>query len=354
MKIMLETKLGFIERDIEIICQKFNAEEEKFDLKKLFLYENEEIKKYDNILSKEILPKIRKKIIQSKINSYKEYKQKFFNNIDYLDIVELFSKFNNLYHLSLYDCLLLMKNEQFFSTEKFFTENNLKSEFKEKDLEPALKLALIRLNEFFKKNTDKIKVFKEFDLDRNGKLSPDEFITALNSLENLELNDNQKYKILNLIDTNKDGIIDINEFIKFINGLKNNIKENEDFNINNILSKKKLDINKIIFSDGSQSKNITDRSIIQNCINYNKNMLNKNNNAFLNYVIILQEDLLNKNDNENIKNEFIKEDPINKGIISVKKFKNILQKKLLNIKKENFIEFINLFLVKQFHHYCFF
>ena len=343
IKSMLQIKLGLIDKEIDFICQMFKAEEEKFDLKKLFLYDNEDIKMYDIILFDEIIPKIKNKINKSQINSYKEYKLKIFNNIDYLDITELFSKFNKLYHISLYNCLLLMKNDQFFSIEKFFSENNLKNEFKEKDYEPGLKLALIKLNDFFKKNNDKIKIFKEFDLDRNGKLSSDEFITALNSLENLELNDNQKYKILNLIDINNDGIIDINEFIKFINNLKNNIKDEGDFNINSILFKKKLDINKIIISDGSQSNNVTDRSIILNCINYNKNMLNKNNNnTFLNYIIILQEDLLNKNDNENIKNEFIKEDPINKGIISVKKFRNILQKKLLNIKKENFIHFINL------------
>ena len=343
MKTLLEIKLGFIERDIEIICQKFNVEDEKFDLKKLFLYENEDIKKYDNILSKEILPKIRKNIIKSKVYSYKEYKLKYFNNIDYLDINELFSKFNNLYNLSLYDCLLLMKNEQYFSTEKFFTENNLKSEFKEKDIEPALKLALIRLNEFFKKNTDKIKVFKEFDLDRNGKISSDEFIIALNSFENLELNDNQKYKILNLIDINKDGQIDINEFIKFINNLKNNINDEGEFNLNVITQKKKIDLNlSNINSELNQSNIITDRSMIQNNINYNKNILKQNNDTFLNYVIILQEGLLEKNNNDNIQNDFIKEDPMNNGIISQKKFKDILKKNLFNIKKENFNDFINL------------
>ena len=236
-----------------------------------------------------------------------------------------------------------MKNEQYFSTEKFFTENNLKSEFKEKDIEPALKLALIRLNEFFKKNTDKIKVFKEFDLDRNGKISSDEFIIALNSFENLELNDNQKYKILNLIDINKDGQIDINEFIKFINNLKNNINDEGEFNLNVITQKKKIDLNlSNINSELNQSNIITDRSMIQNNINYNKNILKQNNDTFLNYVIILQEGLLEKNNNDNIQNDFIKEDPMNNGIISQKKFKDILKKNLFNIKKENFNDFINL------------
>ena len=343
IKSMLQTKLGFIDKDIELFCQKFYGEEEKFDLKKLFLYDNPDIKKYDIILYDEILPKIIKKINKSKISSYKEYKLKIFNNIDYLDICELFSKFNLLYNISLYNCLLLMKNDQFFSTEKFFTENNLKEEFKEKDFEPALKLALIRLNEYFKKNNDKIKIFKEFDLDRNGKLSSDEFITALNTLENLELNDNQKFKILNLIDINKDGNIDINEFIKFINNLKNNINEEGEINLNSVYPKKKIDINlSNINSETNQSNIITDRSIIQNNINYNKNILKNNNNTFLNYIIILQEDLLSKDNKDSLQNEFVKEDPINKGIISIKKFKNILKKKLFNIKKENFNELINL------------
>ena len=341
---ILETKLGFIDKDIDLICKSFNAEEGKFNLKKLFLYENDDIKKYDNILNDEIIPKIRNKIKRSQINSYKEYKLKIFNNVDYLDICELFSKFNTLYNISLYNCLLLMKNEQFFSTEKFFTETNLKDEFKVKDIEPALKLALIRLNDFFKKNKDKIKVFKEFDLDRNGKLSSDEFITALNSFENLNLNDSQKYKILNLVDTNNDGIIDINEFIKFVNDLKNNINEEGEINLNSILFKKKLNlnINKIMKSEGSQSNLITDRSQIQNNINYNKNILKQNNDIFLNYIIILQEDLLYKNDNDNIEKEFKNEDPVNKGIISVKKFKNILKKKLLNIKNDIINKFIEL------------
>ena len=126
---LLETKLGFIDKDIDLICKSFNAEEGKFNLKKLFLYENDDIKKYDNILNDEIIPKIRNKIKRSQINSYKEYKLKIFNNVDYLDICELFSKFNTLYNISLYNCLLLMKNEQFFFTDKFFTETNLKDEF---------------------------------------------------------------------------------------------------------------------------------------------------------------------------------------------------------------------------------
>ena len=175
-------------------------------------------------------------------------------------------------------------------------------------------------------------------------ISSDEFITALNSFENLNLNDSQKYKILNLVDTNNDGIIDINEFIKFVNDLKNNINEEGEINLNSILFKKKLNlnINKIMKSEGSQSNLITDRSQIQNNINYNKNILKQNNDIFLNYIIILQEDLLYKNDNDNIEKEFKNEDPVNKGIISVKKFKNILKKKLLNIKNDIINKFIEL------------
>ena len=314
---MLQTKLNIIDKDINLICKTFQSEENKIDLKKLFLYKNEDIKKYDFILYDEILPRIKNKIKRSEYNSYKEYKLKVFNNIDYLDILELFSKFNELYGITLYNCLLLMKNEQFFSTEKFFSDNNLKNEFKCVDYDPTLKLALMRLNDFFQKNNDKIKVFKEFDLDRNGKLSYEEFITALNSLEDLNLNDNQKYKILNIIDINKDGKIDIKEFIKFINNIKNNVNENE-----------------------SGSKVLNDKKQIKNNLNYNKNMLKQNNNDFLNYIIILQENMLKED--ESLEKEFHLEDPMNKGTISINKFKNIMKNKLFNIKRTNIDKLINL------------
>ena len=337
LRTMLQTKLNFIDKDINIICSLFKSEENKIDLKKLFLYENEDIKKYDIILYDEILPKIKNKIKRSEYNSYREYKSKIFNNIDYLDICELYSKFNDLYNISLYNCLLLMKNEQFFSTEKFFTDNNLKNEFKVVDFDPSLKLALSRLNDFFQKNKDKIKVFKEFDLDRNGKLSSDEFITALNSFENLNLNDSQKYKILNIIDINKDGKIDIQEFIKFVNNIKNNINENGELNSNIPLINQKINIKE----NNIEINNINDKTQIKNNLNYNKNILRQNNNDFLNYIIILQEDLL-KNNDENLEKQFHTEDPMNKGIISINKFKNILKKKLLNIKGSNIDKFINL------------
>ena len=331
---LLKTKFNFISQDIDLICSNFNEEEEKFNIRKLFLYENEDIKNYDIILYDEILPKIRKKINKSKINSYKEYKLKIFNNIDYLDISELYSKFNKLYNISLYNCLLIIKEENYFSTEKFFSETNLKDEFKVKDIELGLKISLNKLNEFFKNNKDKIKVFKEFDLNRDGKLSKDEFVTALNSLENLELNDNQKYKILNLIDTNKDGNIDINEFLKFIKNLdlnSNNI--NNTNNINSTLFKKKVNFVDIESDDKTQ---------IQKNINYNKNKLKQNgNNALLNYVIILQENILYKKDNDSLENEFKKESQ-NNELISEKKFRNILKKKLVNIKKENLNKLIEL------------
>ena len=338
-KTMLQTKFNFIDKDINYICRLFkNEEEEKFNLKKFFLYENEDIKKYNIIVNDEILPTIKNEIKKSNYNSYKQYKSKIFNNIDYLDIFELYSKFNSLYGISLYNCLLLMKSEQFFSTEKFFLENNLKNEFQYQDYDPSLKLAFSRLNEFFKKNTDKIKVFKEFDLDKNGKLSSEEFIISLNSLPNLNLNDSQKFKILDFIDINKDGKIDIQEFIKFINNIKNNINENGEITSSIPLIRKKINIKE----NEIENNNLAERNIIKNNINYNKNILKKNqDNDFLNYIIILQEDIL-KNENESLEKEFFKEDPFNKGFISENKFKIILKQKLLNIKGGNIEKFINL------------
>ena len=196
------------------------------------------------------------------------------------------------------------------------------------------------MNNFFRLknslvNNDKIKVFKQFDLDKNSKLSSEEFIIALNSFDDLNLNDSQKYKILNIIDINKDGKIDIQEFIKFINNIKNNTNENGEIT-NMPLIRKKINIKE----NNEENNNIgNNKNTIKNNINYNKNMLKQNNNDFLNYIIILQESLLK---NDNFEKEFLIEDPMNKGIISVNKFKNILKNKLLNIKSGNIDKFINL------------
>ena len=174
-------------------------------------------------------------------------------------------------------------------------------------------------------------------MDRNGKLSSDEFITALNSFEDLNLNDNQKYKILNIIDINKDGKIDIQEFIKFVNSIKNNINENGELTTSIPLIKKKINLKE----NNIEQNNLNNKNQIINNLSYNKNILKQNNNDFLNYIIILQEDLL-KNDNECISKEFSLEDPMDKGIISINKFKNILKNKLFNIKGGNIDKFINL------------
>ena len=57
LRSILQTKLNFIDKDINIICSLFKAEEDKFDLKKFFLYENEDLKKYNIILYDDIFIK---------------------------------------------------------------------------------------------------------------------------------------------------------------------------------------------------------------------------------------------------------------------------------------------------------
>ena len=49
-----------------------------------------------------------------------------------------------------------------------------------------------------------------------------------------------------------------------------------------------------------------------------------------------------KNDNDNLEKEFSLEDPINKGVISANKFKNIIKSKLFNIKVGNIEKLINI------------
>ena len=58
------------------------------------------------------------------------------------------------------------------------------------------------------------------DLDKNGVLSKEEFMTVLNSMEGLNLEDSQKIKLLSAADKNKDGKINSREFLSFIKSTK--------------------------------------------------------------------------------------------------------------------------------------
>ena len=135
--------------------------------------------------------------------------------------------------------------------------------FSEKEYDPTLKIALTRLFDYFQSHKDIIELFKTYDSNNDGFLLNYEFITALNSFSELELNDNQKYQVLNLADKNKNSRININEFVSFIRNLKNN--DNSDL----LLKRKNLKKSKLPYIQSSMNS--------KRKLNDDENDINTNN-----------------------------------------------------------------------------
>ena len=341
---LLRNHFNFNDDEAEELCNYFRQEEGKIDLKKFYEFDPNNERNRNIILQEDILPRIQNHISKSIYKSYKEYKTKNFKT-DYLDICELYTIFNKLYNTTLFQCLMIIigYKEQYLSIEAFFKDNNLKNYFSSKDFDPTLKLAIVRLNEYIEENykdkkQDKLKIFKGFDTNKDGILSSEEFITALNSLKDVNLNDNQKYKLYNFADTNKDGKINAKEFLDLIKTIKNYIDENDELNA-------PLPANS--FSNNNDKKFIPkileiDISVIKSNYKANKKILkNTNKNAFLSCVLKLQSHLINNYYNEEcMENDFLLADKEKDGYVNEKIFKIILQKRLISVDDEVYNLFI--------------
>ena len=343
---LLQNHFNFKDDESEEICNYFRLEDGKFDLKKFYEFDPNNERNRNIILEVDILPRIQNHISKSVYKSYKEYKKKIFKS-DYLDICELYTIFNKLYNITLYQCLLIILGykEQYLSIESFFKDNNLKNCFPNKDFDPTLKLAIIRLNEYIEENykdkkQDKLKIFKGYDTNKDGILSSEEFITALNSLKGLNLNDSQKYKLYNFADTNKDGKINAKEFLELIKHIKNYINEEGEQNAplpaySVVKDENKKYIPKLLEKDISSIK-----------LNYKfnkKKVKHLKNNTFLKSIIKLQEDLINNYYNEEcMENDFLIADKDDEGYVDENVFKIILQKRLFSVDEEIYKLFIKL------------
>ena len=339
IKKILYKCFGYIDEEIDTFCNYFLFEKSKFNLKKLFLYDKESKNSKDIILNEEILPKIKEQILNCNIPNYRQYKLKFFKG-DFLTINEVYSKFSKLYHLTLFHCLLIVGDEQYLSIDKFFNEHELKDLFPGKEYEPILKTAILRLNKYFEEHKDKLKLFKEIDLDKNGFLSKEEFMTVLNSMEDLNLEDNQKYKLLTLADKNKDGKINSKEFLSFIKSAK----YLSSSSATNEMKSTFPNINKKIAYNNSKfiPRLLNDIIIIEKNLEINKKVFTEDN-GFLNAIIILQQDIL---DNfykfDSVEQDFNIADSEKTGKVSFFKFNSILKKRLFSLKDKNFEKFVDL------------
>ena len=331
---LLKTNLNFNDEDSEKICEYFRIEEGKIDLKKFYEFDPNNERNRNIIIQEDIIPRIQAHIEKSIYKSYKDYKNNYFKT-DYLDICELYNIFNKLYNTTLYQCILIINGykEQYLSIEAFFKDNNLKNFFPSKDFDPVLKLAIIRLNEYIEENykgkpQDKLKIFKGYDTNKDGILSPEEFITALNSLKGINLNDNQKYKLYNFADINKDGKINAKEFLELIKTIKNYINEEAELNA-------PLPASSANFDDNSKfiPKILKiDISAIKLNYKFNKNKIKNLKNEFLSNIVKLQGDLIdNYYNNECMENDFLTADKKKEGFVNNNAFKVILQKRLFSV-----------------------
>ena len=341
MNRLLKNEMNFTNEEAKTICRYFRLEENKFNLRKFFIYDDNNLINKNIIIEEDIIPNIQAHIKSSNCKSYKEYKSKIFN-CEFLDIFQLYSKFNLLYNTTLFQCLVLIlgNNEQNLSIDNFFEENNLKNCFPLKDFDPSLKLILNRLNEYFENHKDKLKVFKHYDKDKNGVLSPEEFMTALNSLKDLNLTDSQKYKLLNIADLNKDGKVNSKEFLTFIKSIKDYTNEYGELTaaMPALYSSKKNE------TKYNQKYLETDISVIKENLKHNKIKYNENkNNEFLGDVIILQNNLIEKYYSEDcLEKDFIVADNMNSGFVNVNKFKVILKKRIYNLGDEAYEKLLSL------------
>ena len=352
MRDILNKNFDYLNDDIDIFCNYFRFQNDniktkayntnmRFNLQKFFCFDKEIQNNINIIIIEEIIPKIKEQIVNNDINNYHQYKLKYFKS-DLLTITEVFDIFNSLYNLTLFQCLCIINDEQYLSIEKFFDEFDLKDLFQEKEYEPVLKTAIMKLNKYFEEHKDKLKLFKEIDLDKNGILSNEEFMTLLNSLEDLNLEDNQKYKLLLIADKNKDGKIKSKEFLNFIKSARYLSDKNS---INNMTSTYP-NINKNIAIQNTNfiPRYLEDKSLVEKNLEINKSLY-KPRNGFLNTIIILQEDIVENFFNfDCIEQDFTIADTDKSGKVVYFKFNSILKKRLFKLKDNNFnrmIEFAN-------------
>ena len=345
---ILSKDFDYINEDIDIFCNFFRFENininnsynniPKFNLQKFFCFDKELKNNINIIISEEILPKIKEQIIKSGINNYRQYKLKNFKS-DFLTINELYEIFNSLYNLTLFHCLCIINDEKFLSIEQFFDEFDLKDLFEEKEYEPILKSAIIKLNNYFEEHKDKLKLFKEIDLDKNGFLSVEEFMTLLNSLDDLNLEDNQKLKLLKVADKNKDGKINSKEFLFFIKSAK----YLSDKNSINEMKSTFPQINKNIAIERTNfiPRYLDDKSLVEKNLEINESIY-KELNGFLKTIIILQKDIVDNFFNfDCIEQDFTIADNEQSGKVSYSRFNSILKKRLFRLKDSNFMRMIN-------------
>lgn len=340
---LLITSFNIEKNDVDTIVTFCKTETNRFNIRKLYEEDKTLISNRNNILLEEIVPKIKKHMSNSGYNTYKTYCNKIFDKQN-INFCELCTTFHSIYQLNFFECLVIINNENNLNIDKFFTETSLKNSFTSSEYSPALKTAIKKLNEYFTSHKDKLKIFKQYDTDKNCSLSKEEFITFLNTFKDLELTDNQKLELLTIADKNKDGKIIPREFLRFVKV----VRTNEGKASTNVTDRNSKDSGLPMISNrtvtSKDSKDIvivTDVKKLKDNIKINKQIAKQSKDDFLNLIIILQEDLeKNYNKFNSLEQNFYDIDTNKVGVVGVSKFSVILKKRLPGLSFTNFEKFV--------------
>ena len=337
-------KLDFDEFDSESIVKAFvykfgvSIVYGQFDLKKFCKYINKYCNKSKFNLEIDVLQKIKDKIMNSNCVSFRSFVNTYFKGKYNFSFIELYTAFTNIGNITLYDIIMTFGDNEKFDMTKFFNENQLNELFTLESFDPSLKLSLKKLYEYFSSRENKEHLFNKFDLDKNQNLEKEEFIKALKSCRDLNLSDKHIESIVNVADRNKDNIINPAEFLSFLNTLQDNLELD---NINSEVKKSIIASKKPFNSKVIKESDIT--LIKENLSVNNKYSIEHPDNKFINYIVILQEDLIKNYQNTNsIEYEFSKYDVKKNGILQNDKLDFVLKTKLLFFDKSISNKFISL------------
>ena len=338
---LFEQKLNINLDDIKYIIKKFKYKinENKFNLKKFVFYIEENISQTKFDLNSDFIDKIKTFIYKSNSTNFRSFINKEFKGIYQFHFLDFYECFNRL-NIPLYDCILSFSEENdTFNITKFFKNYGLMNLFTSESFEPSMKKSLKKLNDYLKQRKNRDSLFKKFDLDKNGTLQIDEFKKIILSCKDINLTDEQVNNIVQVADNNKDGVIDPAEFINFLDTLN----ETEQLEFKNKPSN-------LLYNNNDkppqpfQSKFLFDLTEIKKNLLDNMNYLKQNkDNIFLNYVTLLQNDLIRNYNNTNSLEYLLINNDLNKnGKIKKDVFISILKQKLLSIEEKAIQEFISL------------
>jgi Ca2+-binding EF-hand superfamily protein len=356
------------EEEIENSIRMFGNKNDEFHLLKMAEYVLINCEK-SHIEIPQLITKMKNSIIKFNINQYDQFLKKFSLKKEIeLKIKEMVLGFAPIFKLSNFECFILyidclnLIKSNYTSDKKItidfiFSNYNLTEAFKgnvdqeEKNknsvaLESSLKNSLTKLSDFFEKEKDKVKLFKSFDSDKNGILTTEEFLNALKSFndKDLNLNESQRVQLIKVADKDKDGKVNYNEFLEFLKIIKNEGQVGNTYN-----SKNKNDSNLNLLNLDTKNKKANPKGFIPKIeidfkklkINYEMNSRKidpKSSDKLGNYLYILQEDFFtNFNKFENIEQDFntVDENLGSLGNMSYniekEKFLLVLKKRLLKI-----------------------